>query len=114
MTKKEFATFAMALKTYYPRENILPNEQSMALWYDHLKSIPYEVAEIALRQWVNHNKWSPSIAEIRGQSKSVYFQMMEGKTGREFVEMYQVIKQMEKEERELPVNLDLKMLEVKT
>lgn len=65
MTKKEFAMFAMALKTYYPRENLLPNEQSMELWFNQLQDIPYEVAETGLNKWVALNKWSPSIADIR-------------------------------------------------
>lgn len=65
MTRKEFATFAMALKTYYPRETLLPNDQAMELWYRELEDIPYQLAEAALRKWVATNKWSPSIAELR-------------------------------------------------
>ena len=65
MTKKEFATFAMALKTYFPRENLLPNEQAMELWFKQLEDIPYQVAETGLNKWVALNKWSPSIADIR-------------------------------------------------
>ena len=33
MTKKEFAIFAAALKTYYPREQLLPNSEAMELWF---------------------------------------------------------------------------------
>jgi len=65
MTKEEFATLTMALRTYYPKENILPNTPAMELWYRELQDIPYTVAETALRKWVSTNKWSPSIAEIR-------------------------------------------------
>lgn len=65
MDKKEFSVFAMALKTYYPKEQLLPNQQAMELWYRELCDIPFNVAEMALRKWVNTNKWSPSIAEIR-------------------------------------------------
>ena len=65
MTGKEFATWAMALKTYFPRENLLPNEAAMELWFQELQDLPYKVAETALRKWVQTNKWSPSIAEIR-------------------------------------------------
>ncbi len=65
MDKKEFAAFAMALRTYYPKEQILPNQQAMELWYREIRDIPFPVAEMALRKWVATNKWSPSIADIR-------------------------------------------------
>lgn len=63
--KKQFATFAMAVRTYYPKEQILPNNQAMELWYRELCDIPYDLAEMALRKWVATNKWSPTIADIR-------------------------------------------------
>lgn len=65
MDKQEFSTFAMAIRTYYPKENILPNAPAMELWFRELQDIPFPVAEAALRKWVSTNKWSPSIAEIR-------------------------------------------------
>lgn len=65
MTKSEFAKYAMAIKTYYPRENLLPNQQAMELWYMQLQDIPYPVAEAGLNKWVATNKWSPSIADLR-------------------------------------------------
>lgn len=71
MEKREFAQFAMALKTYYPRENLLPNNQAMELWYAQLQDIPYQVAEASLNKWVATNKWSPSIADIREMSVAV-------------------------------------------
>ncbi len=71
MDKKEFAVFASALRTYYPKENILPNQPAMELWYRELSDIPYQVAEAALRKWVATNKWSPSIAEIREQTADI-------------------------------------------
>lgn len=71
MDKKEFAIFVSALKTYYPRENLLPNQQAMALWYRELCDIPYKVAEASLRKWVANNKWSPSISEIRELSANI-------------------------------------------
>ncbi len=65
MDKKEFSIFASALRTYYPREKLLPNEQAMTLWYNQLQDIPYKVAEATLNKWVAIEKWSPSIADIR-------------------------------------------------
>lgn len=71
MDKKEFGYFASAIRTYYPKENILPNQQAMELWYRELQDIPYAVAEAGLRQWVSTQKWSPSIAEIREMASTV-------------------------------------------
>lgn len=71
MDRKEFSLFAMALKTYYPREQILPNQPAMELWYREVQDIPYNVAEMALRKWVATNKWSPSIAEIREMTAGI-------------------------------------------
>ena len=71
MDKKEFAAFAMALRTYYPKEQILPNQQAMDLWYRELCDIPFSVAEASLRKWVTMNKWSPSISEIREMSAGI-------------------------------------------
>jgi hypothetical protein len=71
MNREEFATWTMALKTYYPKENLLPNNQAMELWYKQLQDIPYDVAETALNKWVATNKWSPSIADIREAYVSV-------------------------------------------
>ena len=71
MTKQEFATLAMAIRTYYPKEQILPNQQAMELWYRELQDIPADVAEAALRKWVATNKWSPTIAELRETAAEV-------------------------------------------
>ena len=71
MNKKEFATFAAALKTYYPKENLLPNPQAMELWYRQLQDIPYQIAELTLNKWVSMNKWSPSVADIREQAAAI-------------------------------------------
>lgn len=65
MDKKEFAVFSMALKTYYPKDNLLPTPEAMELWFRSLEDIPYKIAEVFLAKWVATEKWSPSIAEIR-------------------------------------------------
>lgn len=65
MTKKEFSIIAAAMRTYYPKENLLPSNESMELWYRELSDIPYNVAEAGLRKWVATNKWSPTIADMR-------------------------------------------------
>lgn len=71
MTKKEFAKIAMALKTYYPKESLLPNEQAMELWFFQLQDIPYDIGKLVLNKWVATNKWSPTIADIREQASEI-------------------------------------------
>ena len=73
MNKREFAIFAAALKTYYPRETLLPNDQAMALWFRQLEDIPFNVAEASLNKWVATNKWSPSIADLRELATGIQF-----------------------------------------
>lgn len=71
MTRNEFATFAAAMKTFFPREQLLPNAAAMELWYRELSDIPYTVAEAALRKYVSTNKFSPTIADIREMAVTV-------------------------------------------
>lgn len=68
MDKKQFAAWAMALKTYYPREDIIPNDKAIELWFKQLCDLDYNVAELALNIWVSQNKWAPTIADIRQQA----------------------------------------------
>lgn len=65
MTHEEFFKVAAAIRTYYPKEPILPNQQAMELWYELLKDIPYEVASAVVGEWAANNKWSPAISDIR-------------------------------------------------
>lgn len=69
MSKQEFAQYAMALKTFYPKEKILESNQAMELWYMQLKGIPYDIAQGSLMSWVKKNKWSPSISEIIAEAE---------------------------------------------
>lgn len=75
MTKQEFSKIAMAIKTYYPNTQILPNNAAMELWYQQLQDIPYNVCTLAVNKWVAINKWSPTIADIREYAAGI------GRTG---------------------------------
>lgn len=65
MDKREFAVIMAALKTYYPKENLLPNKQAMDLWFDMLGDLTAEQLTYSLKKWVALNKWAPSIADLR-------------------------------------------------
>lgn len=74
MTAKEFGLLADAIKTYFPRDNVLPTENALRLWYAELKDIPYQIAYAALRKYVLTNKFAPTIADIREQAAELYNQ----------------------------------------
>ena len=68
MDKNEFSLIAAAMRTYFPRYNMLPNAEAMELWYQELQDLPYELLSACLRKWVATEKWPPSIAELRAMS----------------------------------------------
>lgn len=65
MTFKEFMQLAAAIKTYFPKDNILPTKEAMDLWYDMLKDLDYKTACIGLKKHVATSKFAPTIADIR-------------------------------------------------
>lgn len=74
MTKQEFSVWAVALRTYFPSEKLLPNLKSMELWYEELKDLSYEDATISLRNYVQTNHFPPGIADIRSGAISIHME----------------------------------------
>lgn len=71
MTKAEFASIAAAMRTYYPREPLFPNEHAIELWFKQLREFSAAAMQHALEFWVKRNKYSPSIAELSQLTKDV-------------------------------------------
>lgn len=67
MTVDEFAKLADAIKTYFPRDNMLPTDESMELWFDMLNDLDYRSASASLKKHVATNRFPPTIADIREQ-----------------------------------------------
>lgn len=65
MNEFEFTNIVKAIRTYYPKETILPNDEAMTLWYDQLQDLDYKATAAGLKKWVAKERWSPSIADIR-------------------------------------------------
>ena len=65
MNVDEFAKLADAIKTYFPRDNVLPTDNAMELWFDMLKDLDYKSAYIALKKHVATSSFPPTIADIR-------------------------------------------------
>lgn len=71
MTFKEFGQLADAIKTYFPKDNMLPTAESMELWFDMLKDLDYQSAAYGLKKYVSLNKFPPAISDIREHAASV-------------------------------------------
>ena len=71
MTKAEFASIAAAMRTYYPREPLFPNEHAIELWFKQLREFSAAAMQRALEFWVKRNRYSPSIAELSQLTKDV-------------------------------------------
>ena len=61
----------MALKTYYPRDGLLPNNEALNLWFIQLQDLDYKVVELSVNKWVAVNKWPPTIADIRETAANI-------------------------------------------
>ena len=71
MDFSEFSKFVSAIRAYYPKEKLLPDKESMTLWYKQISDIPYDTALLVIDKWVATNDWSPSIAAIRQLANEV-------------------------------------------
>lgn len=71
MEKREFAVLASAMKSYYPKDNVLPSQEAMALWYEELKDLEFNHAMAALKAHVHTSKWSPTISELREKATGI-------------------------------------------
>lgn len=74
MDKKEFALIAAKLKTFYPKDDVFPNDATGAavqLWYNALMDIPADVLNLAVDKWVALNKWPPKVSELRAMAADI-------------------------------------------
>lgn len=65
MTYAEFAKLAANIKTYFPRDNVLPSDRAMTLWYESLKDLDADAVMTGLKKYVLTNKFPPSISDLR-------------------------------------------------
>ena len=65
MEKVEFLKIAEAIKTAYPKENLIPNKEAMQLWYAMLKDLDYKTVQAAVKAYIATKRFPPTIADIR-------------------------------------------------
>lgn len=74
MTKKEFAEIATMLKNAYRQKNFMAIEDEWKVWYDCLKDLQIFWLQKATLQWVQCNKFPPTIAELRELCNKIIFE----------------------------------------
>ena len=65
MNRTEFIKIAEVIKTFYPREGLLPTMESMDLWFEDLKDLDFAAVTIAVKKYALTNKFPPTVADIR-------------------------------------------------
>lgn len=71
MNKQEFTVLADCIKSYFPREKVMPTKEAMTLWYEALEDLDFNLAMMAVKKHSMTSKWSPTIAEIRESAVSI-------------------------------------------
>ena len=71
MTVQEFGTISAAIKAAWPQANIMPDKQSINVWYTMLADLDYKACMIAIKEHMSMCKFAPSIAELRERCSNV-------------------------------------------
>gem|GEM_PF-2955697 len=64
MIKKEFAEIATMFKNAYRQKNFMAVEDEWNVWYECLKDRQFFCLKEAALQWVQYNRFPPTIAEF--------------------------------------------------
>lgn len=65
MEREEFAKISLYLRSCYPKEKFLETSQQEAIWHDNLSDLDYEILKATVKKWVQTEKWSPTISDLR-------------------------------------------------
>ena len=71
MTIDEFRVLAKGMKAVYPSPNFLPDMDAVNVWYELLKDIDYQVANMAIQMHAQSSKFPPTVAEIRESAAKI-------------------------------------------
>ena len=71
MTIDEFRVLAKGMKAVYPQPNFLPDMDAVNVWYELLKDIDYQVANMAIQMHAQSSKFPPTVAEIRESASKI-------------------------------------------
>ena len=65
MNFDEFKRLVKGMKAVYTSQSFLPDAESVKIWYQLLKDIPYEVLRVAVQKHMLTNRFPPTVAELR-------------------------------------------------
>lgn len=72
MDKKQFMMLMAGMKSNYPNWKMdLQDRIILEFWYENLKDIPYEIAQIGVRRLLAEEEFYPNIAKIRKACASI-------------------------------------------
>lgn len=68
MEFQKFLILVKGMKSTYTSPNFLPDEDSIKVWYNLLKDIPYELLNNTIIRWISTERFPPTIADLRKMS----------------------------------------------
>ena len=71
MKLQQFLILVKGLKSVYTRDNFLPDEEAIKIWYALLKDIPYEILNLAIQKYMMSEVFPPTIADLRSLSAEI-------------------------------------------
>lgn len=71
MRYDEFKKIVKVMKSLWPKNDFLPDAESIRTYYALLQDIPYEYMNLAIQRYAMTNKWPPTVAELREQVVSM-------------------------------------------
>lgn len=71
MNFDEFKRLVKGMKAVYTSQNFLSDAESIKIWYQLLKDMPYEIANVSIQKHMATNKFPPTVAEIRSGAAEI-------------------------------------------
>lgn len=71
MERAEFKTLVKGMKAVYAQPTFIPDQDAFNIWYELLKDLPYEQANIAIQKYMLTEKFPPTIADIRTKANEI-------------------------------------------
>lgn len=77
MERAEFKTLVKGMKAVYAQPTFIPDQDAFNVWYELLKDLPYEQANIAIQKYMLTEKFPPTISDIRTKANEIVAQVEE-------------------------------------